>query len=68
MPRRWEVEKVELEVEAKAVEVEVARHQQLILATTMSLTQDQARALWDAGGFAVLQGLPSGSEVGMDGV
>ncbi|GMK53906.1 hypothetical protein CspeluHIS016_0104920 [Cutaneotrichosporon spelunceum] len=33
----------------------------------MSLTQDQARALWDAGGFAVLTGLAPGSEVGLDG-
>lgn len=35
--------------------------------TTMSLTPEQARALWDAGGFALIQGLPRGSEVGMDG-
>jgi hypothetical protein len=34
---------------------------------TMSLTPDQARALWQAGGFALLQGLPEGSETGMDG-
>ncbi|EKD00657.1 hypothetical protein A1Q2_05052 [Trichosporon asahii var. asahii CBS 8904] len=33
----------------------------------MSLTPEQARALWDAGGFALIQGLPRGSEVGMDG-
>ncbi|BEI91875.1 uncharacterized protein CcaverHIS019_0406950 [Cutaneotrichosporon cavernicola] len=33
----------------------------------MSLTQGQARALWLAGGFAVLTGLPPGSEVGLDG-
>lgn len=35
--------------------------------TTMSLTPEQARALWDAGGFALIQGLPRGSEVGIDG-
>lgn len=35
--------------------------------TAMSLTPEQARALWDAGGFALIQGLPRGSEVGMDG-
>lgn len=33
----------------------------------MSLTPEQARQLWDAGGFALIQGLPRGSEVGMDG-
>lgn len=35
---------------------------------TSSLTPDQARALWDAGCFAVLTGLPEGSEYGIDGV
>ncbi|KAL7421629.1 hypothetical protein Q5752_003398 [Cryptotrichosporon argae] len=31
------------------------------------LTPDQARALWDAGGFFILTGLPQGSEYGIDG-
>ncbi|KAL1411572.1 hypothetical protein Q8F55_002536 [Vanrija albida] len=35
---------------------------------TAALTPDQARALWDAGCFAVLTGLPEGSEYGIDGV
>lgn len=34
---------------------------------TTTLSPDQARALWEAGGFALLTGLPMGSETGMDG-
>ncbi|CAK9781212.1 hypothetical protein CC85DRAFT_305890 [Cutaneotrichosporon oleaginosum] len=33
----------------------------------MSLTQNQARVLWDAGGFAVLLGVARGAEAGLDG-
>lgn len=31
------------------------------------LTPDQARALWEAGGFLVFGDLPGGSEYGIDG-
>ncbi|WWC89213.1 uncharacterized protein L201_004131 [Kwoniella dendrophila CBS 6074] len=31
------------------------------------LTQDQAQALWSAGGFLIFSGLPEGSEFGIDG-
>ena len=33
----------------------------------MDITNEQAQALFDAGGFIVLTGLPEGSEVGIDG-
>ena len=32
-----------------------------------NLTQEQARALFEAGGFVVISDLPQGSEFGIDG-
>lgn len=35
--------------------------------TMQNLSQEQARSLFEAGGFLILQGLPAGSEFGLDG-
>lgn len=37
------------------------------LAPSLSLTSDQAQALFDAGGFAIITDLPEGSEFSIDG-